>query len=856
MTTATKQNYSSDDIETLRYPDDVRSNPGVYIGGVDALGLFTILRECTDNALDEYLAGRGSQVHIFFDDDGSYWIHDDADGVPQGIKTHKVRIKGKDVVVETPTMQAIFGELHTSGKYHSEAYKVSRGSHGIGVKATNALSEYFDVWTKYRGKWYFISFERGKLSVPVSPCKAPPEMWNGEKAEGGTLIHFKADPKIFSVKTFPPSLAVEWSKLAAYLSPGFRVILESPKGKHEFFSERGPLEYIEKQMEKLGCESERQMFQYKSELADVIIAFTSYDKADIRGFVNGLAQSQGGKHVDSVSGALYAAIKPWVKTKKVKIDGKSKEVPAFREADFREGMIGLVNLYLHKATYSSQDKAKLSDDRAGAPFEKMLTDAAAEFFKNNKALAQRLADRASRISELKSKFTLSKAAASRLNAMRRGGLPAKFASWQPGSKSEDRELFLVEGDSAAGTAKEARLPYQGILPLRGKIANALKNSEQMVLESEEVLSILAAIGFDINAADPYARLNVGKIICLADPDPDGPFVGDTKVRIRRLDDGDLGMQPHEVTIETLSKNPNRFEVEVWDGGKVIWADATASLVKNVDALVSLSIAGTTYKVSADHKFLVHTNVPSMYGRDVTLVGWENLGFVRAIDLRIGDRVFMPSNNGSRKPNEADKMTKLGFAPVSKMRAFETKEPTPVYCLTVPKYHNFVLPSGIVSSNCHINSLLLALFYRYLPNLFERGMIYVMHAPEFYAKYNGEVFIGDRLSEVQSKLKEARAPASTEIRHVKGYGELPKALMRMMCMDPNTRRLIRIKAIDGHDHTDFVRLMNDDVEYRKEILNLPRNADTSITPVKQGDTQPNEEKKRNATSKKAGASADA
>lgn len=839
--TTQKQNYTSDDIQTLRYPEDVRSNPGVYIGGVDALGLFTILRECADNALDEFLAGRGSHVHIFFDDDDSYWIYDNADGIPQGIKKHTVRIKGKDVAVETPTMQAIFGELHTSGKYHSEAYKVSRGSHGIGVKATNALAEYFEAWTCYKGKWYEIGFARGKLVAPVAPC-AVPQLWDGSRADHGTLIHFKPDAKIFSAKTFPRSLAVEWAKLASYLSPGFKVILQSEQGRHEFFSQRGPIEYIEKQMEKLGCESERQMFQYKSELADVIIAFTSHDKTDVRGFVNGLSQSQGGKHVDSVSGALYAAIKPWIKPKKVKVDGKTKEVPSFREADFREGMVGLVNMYLHKATYSSQDKAKLSDDRAGAPFEKMLTDAATEFFKNNKALAQRLADRASRISELKSKFTLSKAAASRLNAMRRGGLPAKFASWQPGSKAEHRELFLVEGDSAAGTAKDARFPYQGILPLRGKIANALKNSEQMVLESEEVLSILAAIGFDINAADPYAKLNVGKIICLADPDPDGPFVGDTKVTIRRLDDGDLGMQPHEVTMERLSQNPNPFQVQAWDGEKVVWTQATASLVKNVDSLVSLSIAGTTYKVSPDHKFLMHVNVPSMYGRDVTLIGWENLGFVRAIDLRIGDRVFMPSNNGSRKPNEADKMTKLGFAPVSKMRAFATKEPTPVYCLTVPKHHNFILPSGIVSSNCHINSLLLALFYRYLPDLFERGMVYVMNAPEFYAKYNGEVMIGDRLSEVQRKLKDAKAPASTEIRHVKGYGELPKALMRMMCMDPKTRRLIRIKPLEARDNTDFVRLMNDDVEYRKEILNLPRNADD-----KEDTTDATNKKPRTATS---------
>jgi DNA gyrase/topoisomerase IV subunit B len=636
-----KQEYSSADIETLRYPDDIRSSPGVYIGGVDAFGLFTVLRECLDNALDEYLAGRGASVHVYFDADGSYWISDDADGIPQGTKEHIANINGQDVVVKTPTMQAIFGELHTSGKYHSEAYRISRGSHGIGVKATNALAEYFDVFTCYKNKWYEISFERGKLMVPVRLSKAP-KLWDGKRPEKGTHIHFRADPKIFAVKAFPPSLAVKWARLAAYLSPGFRVVLMSPKGTHEFFSEKGPLEYIEKQMEDLNCEGERLMFQYKSELADVIVAFTKYDGFAVKGFVNGLSQEQGGKHVESVSGALYAALKPWIKLKKIKVDGKLKEVPAFREADLREGLVGLVNLYLHKAVYSSQDKSRLTDDRAGAPLREILTTAASEFFDANKALAQRIAENATRMNELKSKFTLSKAAASRLNAMRRGGLPAKFASWNPASKPEHRELFLVEGDSAAGTAKEARFPYQGILPLRGKIANALKKTEAATLESEEIIAILAAIGFDINAADPYARLQVGKIICLADPDPHGK---------------------------------------------------------------------------------------------------------------------------------------------------------------------------------HINLLLLALFYKYLPDLFARGMVYVMNAPEFYAEYKDEILIGDGISEVRSKLNDAGAPASVHIRHVKGYGELPKEFMEMLCMNPRTRRLIRITVSDAE--TNFVRVMNEDVAYRKELLDLPR-----------------------------------
>lgn len=387
---------------------------------------------------------------------------------------------------------------------------------------------------------------------------------------------------------------------------------------------------------------------------------------------------------------------------------------------------------------------------------------------------------------------------------------------------------LGAGVYVHNTVKKARFSYQGILPLKGKIFNALKDATGKTLESEEILNILAAIGYDVNATDPYAKLQVGKIVCLADPDSDGPFVGDTKIRARCN-------LPHNVewpecveSIEdlvTLNAEGGKFEVPVWTGTKEIWAPATAQLVRHVETLVALEIGDAKYKVSEDHKFLVHANTPAMRGRPQAASKFENLAFVRAADLRIGDRVFMPSNNGSRKPNEADKYTKLGFAPVSKLRVQKQSEPVPVYCLQVPSHHQFVLPSGIVSSNCHINSLLLALFYRYLPDLFERGMVYIADAPEFYSLYKGQLVYGDSLSEVQALLKKkCKAPENTAIRHVKGYGELDEDLVKIMVMDPATRKLIRIKAIETEDRIDFVSLMNEDVSYRRNLLGLPEDAE--------------------------------
>jgi DNA gyrase/topoisomerase IV subunit B len=660
---ATKK-FVSDDVKTLRFPESIQSNPGMYIGGTDASGLWVVIREMLDNAVDEHIAGRGTSVQLYADS-GTYWVQDDANGIPQGIKKHTVKINGKDVVVKTPTMQAIFSELHTSGKFSgSAAYAAARGTHGVGVKATNALSDSMEVWTMFEGAWYYVAFENGHLVTEVTKMKKGPKRWDGKTPERGTLIRVVPSTSIFSAKSFPASVAIEWAELAAYLTPGFKVTISSPKVTKEFFSKRGPVELIEKMMEKIGCSGEKEMFVYKSELADVIVAFTNADGYQVKGYTNGLGQSSGGKHVDSVSGALYTALKPWIKTKKV----AGKQVPVFREADLKEGLVGLVNMYLSKATFTSQDKAKLSDDRAGPEFEAMLVAEATKFFNGNKALAQRIADRATRMNELKSKFTMSKKAASDLNKIKRQGLPAKYASYDLKTKVEHRELFLLEGDSAAGKVREARFPYQAILPLRGKVLNAMRQPEK-ALESEEILNILAAIGYDVNAADPMTKLQIGKIICLADPDPDGPFVADTPIRVRRLDDGDLGMEPHEVTIESLSRNPNQFEVPVWSGGKQIWAPATAHLVRNVDSLVALEIGGHKYQVSEDHKFVV-IRTPSNRDRGLLpFPGSEDLGYIRAVDMRIGDRVWFPAHNKLPRHDwtKQDKSSGLGFLAVNKLR---------------------------------------------------------------------------------------------------------------------------------------------------------------------------------------------
>ena len=642
--------YNSSHIDVQGGLSGIRRNASMYLGSTGVDGYFKAIGELLDNALDEYLAGRNKAVRLHIDDDGSYWVLDQGTGIPQGIKEVHMHVNGKDIVNKLPTMQAVFGELHTSGKYRSEAYAVSIGTHGIGSKGTNATSEYFDVVTFFKGSWYSVGFKKGKLTSPVEKLKKAPKGPDGTQLKLGTCIHFKPDPTIFSVKKFPQVMIQEWAELSSYLNPNFAIVVSNSNGKKQWLSKRGPIEYLEKTIEKLKAQQlTKVVFEHKSELADVVLSFTTAEGgSNVKGFTNGLANSEGGTHVDSaVSGLYQGLLNAVVKAGKEKLvyakpkKGEKGKKTIFKASDFREGIVGLVNAKLHKAEYSSQNKAKLTDARMGKDYQTSVEEAATKFFAANMKVALQLVERAAKLAALKFNFAKSKKLVSELGALKRKGMPIKYVPPNKSAKPEDREIYIVEGESAGGPAKDARFPWQGILPIKGKIANAIKTKGDKALENDDVIHILAAIGFDVKAKDPYEKLNVGKIICLADPDPDG---------------------------------------------------------------------------------------------------W------------------------------------------------------------------------------HINCLLLGLFYKYLPEMFSRGMIYVASTPEFYAIHNGDLYLDNGAQALRKKMNAAGVPKSVKLAHIKGWGEIDPVLMRVLAMDPETRNLIRIDALTDAD-THFEKLMADDTEARKQLLGI-------------------------------------
>lgn len=942
--------YDSGSIRLLTGLDTVRQHPSLYIGSTDDFGLFLILRELLDNVVDEFSAGRATflRTSITAKD---YWVLDDGTGVPQGVKSLTVEVDGKAVSSKLPTMQAIFGNLHTSGK-HSGAYETARGVHGVGAKGTNALSTSFKVWTFYESSWYYIEFAKGKLVSKGVESKRPPKDSPFGLVKTGTLIQFVPDFSIFTAKTFAQSMLDEWAELTAYLNPTFKIHIDWKGKSKEYYSKLGPREYLDKRIQLLKAIplSERVAFEATSALCDIAVSFTDFDGQDLRGATNGLTNSQGGSHVNSVQNGLFRAVKEQAKKKQV-----------FTALDFRDGLVGIVNAKLSGAKFSSQAKVQLTDERMADPFEEWVFVQAKAFFTKNKGLAEKICQRAANLNQLKNTFRASKAALKEI-AKASKQMPAKYAPADPSTKPADRELFLVEGDSAGGchlgetkirllngeskrldvmaeeykqgidhygyaydlkaketvvikfdeprvtkyttelvevtlsngetvtctpdhpwltrlgeyvatedlaegtalmphteaiphhsqsvdgiitlasvkritlvepvpvydatvpkyhnyaldagvyvhnTTKLARYPWQAVLPLKGKILNAMRAKGSTALESESVAHILAAIGFDAKVSDPYVKLKVGKIICLADPDPDGPFVAGTEIGVKYHANDE-----HEVLSPIENLVGAEFLVRTWNGHKVIYTKASCKLVKHVTQVVTMNIGNVKYKVDPDHKWAI-LNYKAWEISEGTVIydAAHGIAWKRARDIRSGDRIFTPPEGKFKGGNQEYQL-------VSKARTQELKEPVPVYCLAVKGYGNFLTPAGHVSSNCHINTLLLTLFYTFLPRLFEMGMVYVVDAPEFYATHKAAMVTGDSLSDVQSKLAVLGAAASTPVKHIKGWGEVNANQLRPLAMNADTRRLIRVTApATSEDHDNFTKLMSEDVEFRRNLLGV-------------------------------------
>ena len=484
--------YKEDDIIVLEGLEGVRARPQMYVGDLHN-AQFHILKEILDNAVDECLAGGNKMVGCIITPD-YYEVFDEGRGIPVGINPNSKEKKS--------TLELVFTKLHAGGKLKNGAYSTgSSGTHGVGSSCTNALSSYFQVWTYRDKKWWTQSYSKGKPTSKVIEGK--PE-GNYKK---GTVVRFTPDTSILKTKLDIKAL-VSWVRNSSFLNPGVNFYLKIGDKEHTYNS-NGLGDYIEYITKDLNVEALYKPFILKTENIDVALQWFETDDSSLNSWCNSSPTVEGGTHLKGLISVISKGFEQWAKKK------------VYKAEDLRTGLYGAINIRIAGPEFDSQTKEKLMNAEAEKMVIEQIGKEFEKYLNSNKTFVNKILSRANEMRALLNKFSQEKKALSKLKVRGKVSLPPaeKFISCNC-KDSEARELYIVEGMSAAGTARMARNPYnQEILKLRGKIMNVERVNLARAYESEDVLNVLKAIGFDPSNKGRERR--VGKVILLCDADDDG-----------------------------------------------------------------------------------------------------------------------------------------------------------------------------------------------------------------------------------------------------------------------------------------------------------------------------------------------
>jgi DNA gyrase subunit B len=523
ITISDTQLYNAAQIDKLEGLEAVRKRPGMYIGDPDERGLHHCVFEVLDNSIDEHLAGFCTKIDVIIHMDGSVSIRDNGRGIPVDMHP-KFKI---------PAVELVLTNLHAGGKFGQGAYKYSGGLHGVGAKCVNALSDWFKVEVSRDGHVYHMAFERGKTTQPLTIIG---EVKN--KKQTGTLITFSPDPTIFTITTeFKFERLATRLRELAFLNPGLEIHLvdergETPK-KESFFYKHGIEEFVRQLGENKSVIHPKPVSisrQRDEVFVDVVLQYNDSYNDQILCFANSIPNPDGGTHLTGFRTALTKAINQYAKSNSLL---KDKD-PAISGDDVREGLICVLSIKLPNPRFESQTKVKLVNTEIDGIVNSVVYDGLMTYFDQNPPVAKRIFEKgltAARAREAarKARETIRK------GALTGGGLPGKLADCSE-RDPELTELYIVEGDSAGGSAKQGRdRRYQAILPIRGKLINVEKARLDQALKNTEIQSMITAIGTGIGRPKEEAatkeegtfdigKLRYGRIIIMTDADVDGSHI--------------------------------------------------------------------------------------------------------------------------------------------------------------------------------------------------------------------------------------------------------------------------------------------------------------------------------------------
>ena len=792
--------YTEDNIKVLEGLEAVRKRPSMYIGNVDIAGLHHLVYEVVDNSIDEAMAGYCDLIQVVVHKDNSVSVTDNGRGIPVGI--HKKE--------KVPAVEVVMTKLHAGGKFDDHSYKVSGGLHGVGVSVVNALSSLLEVEIYAGGNIYFQTYEKG---IKTSELKVI-----GTTDQKGTKVHFIPDAQIFTTTEFSYDILIRRIRELAYLNKGIRIAIQDERtgAGEEFFFEGGIrqfVEYLNRRHTALhdpifmeGVKSDVQL--------EVAIQYNDTYNEKLLSFANNINTIEGGFHLIGFKAAItrtinaYASNGNLIKNLKAKISGD----------DVREGLTAIISVRIKQPQFEGQTKTKLGNSEVKGLVESLVNEKLSNFFEENPSVAKKIINKGIDAARARDAAKRARDIARSKGALIDATLPGKLAECQV-SDPALRELFIVEGDSAGGSAKQGRdRKFQAILPLKGKILNVEKARFDKILRSEEIKNIITALGTGVGQEEyDIEKIRYHKVIIMTDADVDGSHIRTLLLTFfyrqmqEIVDKGYLYIAQPPLFRVGKGKNEKYLKDE---------SDYNEWILKKICDQKEVVAGEDGLKLSGHHLYLFICDLSEYFSQLEKLIkrGIPPLLVDLLINEDVGDKNFLKDHD--RMTALRNRLIQEGY----KVDELNWNEDRGIFELTVLGYR--------MVDNESVNGHMTESF---VPVKISQALIYsndyqkCMVAGKKVEKNDNPPFnIFSKEKEeaaetVQNKkdlldflMKEGKK--GINVQRYKGLGEMNPDQLWSTTMDPEKRILLQVKIEDIVDTDEiFTILMGEDVEPRREFI---------------------------------------
>jgi DNA gyrase subunit B len=780
------EKYTAEQIKILEGLSAVRKRPAMYIGNTGVEGLHHLVHELVDNSIDEALAGYCSKIDVIIHIDNSVTVRDDGRGIPVDLHEKENR----------PAVEVVMTKLHSGGKFDNRSYKISGGLHGVGLSVVNALSEFIDLEIRRDGKVYHQIYERGEAKTKLEVI--------GKTKHTGTQIRFKPDSQIFETDNFSFDILSQRLRELAFLNKGLSISIEDERSekRHDFFYKGGILSFIEYLNKNKNCIHPKPIYvQGIKNGIEVEIAFQYNDGYTeiLFSFANNINTHEGGTHLIGFKSAFTRTINQYATNANL-LKGVKENLTG---EDIREGLAGVISVKIPEPQFEGQTKTKLGNSEVKGLVEALVNEKLGNYFEENPGVARKIISKVIDAARAREAARKARELSRRKGALEGDSLPGKLADCQERDPALS-EIFIVEGDSAGGSAKQGRnRTFQAILPLKGKILNVEKARFDKMLANEEIRLLISALGAGIGKDDyDIHRLRYYRIIIMTDADVDGSHIRTLLLTFfyrhmpEVIERGHLYIaQPPlfkmiEGKNETYIKDEEAFNRNLMNRA-----------INKADVIVQ-----STNKKMTDKRLTLLLEKIYTYHHLIQRI--QKKGYSRSLIK------FLLENGVRNKSTFEEKVKIADLQKRLRKSGFE------IFDLVWDEEHNLfgfeVQESNGKDVRCQVHwDLIASVEYRHLFQI--RQEIQEMAPPPYTLTEKGEnVSIDHEEGLLQALNQLGREGLS--IQRYKGLGEMNPEQLWETTMNPETRTLLKVKVEDAIEADEiFSILMGDEVEQRRQFI---------------------------------------